>query len=259
MQARMNDGAVLSYSKVGHGQPVILIHGFGGYRQIWTRQVPFLVSQGYQVISYDHRGHGASAREPQPTSIKQLVDDLVTLMQVLHVERPVLMGHSMGAAVIYGLFHYYPELPVWAAVAIDQSPKMLNAPDWKYGFMDITRANYRTKLATFGHVKETLNGVDDQVYLALKEAKAQYPVDQKTLMPLMYDHARRDWRAALAATTVPTLLVTANQSPFFDGAFGDVMAENNQLITHQRIDQTGHCVMAEQPAAFNRCVQEFLA
>ena len=46
----MNDGAVLSYSKVGHGQPVILIHGFGGYRQIWTRQVPFLVSQGYQVV-----------------------------------------------------------------------------------------------------------------------------------------------------------------------------------------------------------------
>lgn len=102
MDYQTSDGVQLNYQVAGSGQPVVLIHGFGGYQQIWCLQVPELVKQGYQVISYDQRNHGASGHTPGLDSIDRLIDDLHELLVGLKVDWPFLIGHSMGAAEIYG-------------------------------------------------------------------------------------------------------------------------------------------------------------
>ncbi|MEE6662081.1 alpha/beta hydrolase [Limosilactobacillus fermentum] len=69
--------------------------------------------------------------------------------------------------------------------------------------------------------------------------------------------ARQDFRPTLATTKVPTLLVTANQSPFYQSAYATV-AKDNPMVHHVSIDQSGHVVMAEQVAVFNQVVSQFL-
>ncbi|KRM27145.1 MULTISPECIES: alpha/beta fold hydrolase [Limosilactobacillus] len=259
MDYQTSDGVQLNYQVAGSGQPVVLIHGFGGYQQIWCLQVPELVKQGYQVISYDQRNHGASGHTPGLDSIDRLIDDLHELLVGLKVDWPFLIGHSMGAAEIYGFLKQYPDCPLRGAIAVDQSPKMLNTPQWPYGYMDITRASYRLKLREHGNVRETLNGVPKQVLDKLAPEKAMFPFVRAENLPLLYDHAKKDWRSAIEGARIPLLLVTANQSPFFDGRFADVMqAANPDYVSRQAIDQTGHVVMAEQAGSFNQVMDEFL-
>lgn len=259
MDFQTSDGVELNYQVEGSGQPVVLIHGFGGYQQIWCLQVPELVKQGYQVITYDQRNHGASGHTPGLDSLDRLIADLHELLVGLKLERPFLIGHSMGAAEIYGFIKQYPDFPLRGAIAIDQSPKMLNTPRWHYGYMDITRASYRLKLKQHGNVRETLNGVPKKVIDHLAPVKEMFPFVRADNLPLLYDHAKKDWRSAIEGAKVPLLLVTANQSPYFDGAFADVMMQANpDFVSHASVDQTGHVVMAEQAAKFNEIMNQFL-
>lgn len=259
MDFRTSDGVELNYQVEGSGEPVVLIHGFGGYQQIWCLQVPELVKQGYQVITYDQRNHGASGHTTGLGSLDRLIADLHELLVGLKIERPFLIGHSMGAAEIYGFIKQYPDFPLRGAIAVDQSPKMLNTPRWHYGYMDITRASYRLKLKQHGNVRETLNGVPKKVLDHLAPVKEMFPLVRADNLPLLYDHAKKDWRSAIEGAQVPLLLVTANQSPYFDGAFADVMAQANpNYVRHAAVDQTGHVVMAEQAAKFNEVMDQFL-
>lgn len=258
MHIQMRDHKELNYYHYGKGQPLIFIHGFGGYQQIWHLQVDFFVNRGYEVWTYDQRDHGASSKDEELTSVDTLIDDLADFIQGLKIKAPVLIGHSMGASVCYGFLQRYPEIPVKAVIGVDQSPKMLNTPSWHFGYMDITRANYRAALAIHGNVRETLNGVDKRLLWKLNPVKEQFPFVRTEHLPLLYDHAKRDWRKSLLNAKVPVLLVTANQSPYFNPKFAEVLAKENSMIQTQRIDQTGHVVMGEQPTTFNQYLQAYL-
>ena len=259
MDFKTSDGIRINYYVYGTGKPVVLIHGFGGYQQIWCLQIKNLIQQGYQVITYDQRNHGASTRDEQLDSIESLIKDLYELLNHLNVTKPFLIGHSMGASVIYGFLSYYTDFPLSGVIAIDQSPKMLNTVQWPYGYMDVTRASYKLKLKEHGNVRETLNGVPSQVISKLEPEKEMFPFIRAENLPLLYDHAKRDWRLTLEKINIPTLLVTANQSPYFNGKFADVMRQANpQFISHQAVDQSGHVIMAEQANKFNKIMDNYL-
>lgn len=256
MEIITRDNKRINYDIKGTGQPLVFIHGFGGYQQIWTDQVDFFVGQGYQVITYDQRNHGASVRDSQLDAISVLIDDLKDLLDGLKLDAPILVGHSMGASVIYGFISKYPDYPLSKIVAVDQSPKMLNTPAWKYGYMEITRANYKLRLKM--HNKETLNGIDDNVFWKLSVVKKQFPFIKDDNLELLYDHARKDWRQSLLDCKVPMLLVTANQSPYFNGEFAEEFVAENSNLIHVSIDQSGHVIMAEQPDEFNQVLLDFV-
>jgi pimeloyl-ACP methyl ester carboxylesterase len=84
---------------------IVFLHGFCLDHTSWVHQVDYLrrrYAHRIRVISYDHRGHGAS--DPAPTStcrIEQLADDHARVLTALDVTGPATMvGHSMGAMVI---------------------------------------------------------------------------------------------------------------------------------------------------------------
>src|ERR1700761_748721 len=56
----VNDGVGIEYEVAGEGRPVILLHGFPDSHRLWRHQVPVLVDAGFQVITPDLRGYGAS-------------------------------------------------------------------------------------------------------------------------------------------------------------------------------------------------------
>lgn len=258
MTITFRDGKKLNVRLDGAGIPIVMIHGFGGYQQIWTDQWPLIKQLGLTGISYDLRDHGTSSRDDQLNQIKTLIDDLAEVIQALQLDRPILMGHSMGASIIYGFLKYYPEVDLRGVIAIDQSPKMINSSTWPYGYCHATRANYQLVLKERGNVSETLHGLDPVVFDQLAVVKEQFPFVRREHLPFLYDHARQDWRSALEATSVPTLLVTAQQSPYFNGDFAEVMKSHNPKIQHVVIDQSGHCPMAEQPVEFNQSVADFI-
>jgi pimeloyl-ACP methyl ester carboxylesterase len=93
------DGTRLHFVIKGAGRPVVLIHGNPGSGQDWTRLFGPLAAQ-HKVIAFDRPGHGRSQR---PKHIDATVEVQARLLhdalKQLHVERPIVVGHSWGGAL----------------------------------------------------------------------------------------------------------------------------------------------------------------
>ncbi len=86
------------WSAYGAGSPVVLVHGVGMDQRVWAPQVHALM-QTHQVIVYDMLGHGHSALPAGALDLGDYVRQLRELMAHLGLQRPHVVGHSMGALV----------------------------------------------------------------------------------------------------------------------------------------------------------------
>lgn len=256
MKFLTDDKIKLDYNVYGTGKPVVLIAGFGGYQQIWKLQIEYLVNMGYQVVTYDHRSHGASQRTNQGLNIMRLITDLHELIEFLQLDKPLLIGHSMGASICYGFLTRYEN--VAAIMGIDQTVKMLNDANWSYGFMNINKDNYRVATATAANVHETLRGIDPRIISDLNDAKNKNPFDRSSNLPLLYDHVTKDWREALEKSGHPVMLVAAKDSPYYNSDFAKVMSDSCNNVTSAVVDNSGHDIMAEVPDQFNQLLRHFV-
>jgi pimeloyl-ACP methyl ester carboxylesterase len=77
----------------------VLVHGLGLAQRSWDRVAPHLSAEALRVVTYDQRGHGSSdvAGDYSPSSFEE---DLAAVLDELGlVEKPILVGHSLGATI----------------------------------------------------------------------------------------------------------------------------------------------------------------
>jgi pimeloyl-ACP methyl ester carboxylesterase len=105
MKIKVNE-VELYYEVHGEGEPIIFVHGWMDDCSVWKSQIE-LFAKKYNVIAYDHRGHGRSDKPKGDYSIQTLSNDLHSLIQKLNFEKVTLIGHSMGGmtALIFTLDH----------------------------------------------------------------------------------------------------------------------------------------------------------
>src|SRR5689334_10289816 len=103
-------GAInLHYVQWGEqGQPVIFIHGLTANAFCFQAFADAL-AQDHRVIAYDLRGRGASDKPETGYSVPIHAADLARLIDALELERPVVVGHSLGAMIALYLAANYPE------------------------------------------------------------------------------------------------------------------------------------------------------
>ncbi len=106
--ATLRDGGGLYYEVHGTGPPLVLISGLSGLASFWSPHLAALTER-YQVVVHDHRGTGSSSRPTDGTSIAQMADDVLRLMDHLGLERASLIGHSTGGAIGQTLALDHPE------------------------------------------------------------------------------------------------------------------------------------------------------
>jgi pimeloyl-ACP methyl ester carboxylesterase len=104
--ADLND-VQLHYREHGEGGPVLGIMGFGLDQRYWAAQVPAVTATN-RFITFDNRGVGRSTGEA-PTSIEQMADDSVRLLDFLEIDRAVIFGVSMGGAIAQRLVLSHPD------------------------------------------------------------------------------------------------------------------------------------------------------
>jgi pimeloyl-ACP methyl ester carboxylesterase len=101
----------------GDGTPVVLVHGAGGNLEHWAAFAP-LLAERHRVIAFDLRGHGRSG--DAPWTWDGALDDLAAVISALELDRPAVVGASLGGmvAALWGAAH--PECP--AVVNLDGHP-----------------------------------------------------------------------------------------------------------------------------------------
>jgi haloalkane dehalogenase len=101
-------GTIYARDYAGGGPAFVLMHGFPDNLHIYDRLIPYLVAAGRRVVAFDFLGYGASDK-PAGTnySFKQQSGDLEAVLEALHLEKIVPVGHDAGgpAAINFTLDH----------------------------------------------------------------------------------------------------------------------------------------------------------
>ncbi len=106
-RAKVN-GISLYYATIGHGSPVVLLHGGLANSDYWGNQVKALAPT-HTVILMDSRGHGRSTRDARPFGYDLMADDVVGLLDTLHIARADVVGWSDGAILGLDLAIRHPD------------------------------------------------------------------------------------------------------------------------------------------------------
>ena len=103
------NGIKLYYEVQGQRRPLILLHGGLGAIEMFGPNVPAL-AKGRQLIAVDLQGHGRTADIDRPISVVTMSDDIAALVKHLKVDRPDIMGFSLGGGVALQTAIRHPEV-----------------------------------------------------------------------------------------------------------------------------------------------------
>jgi pimeloyl-ACP methyl ester carboxylesterase len=102
------NGINLYYETHGTGRPLILLHGGLGSGEMFGPILPSLTER-HQVITVDLQGHGRTADIDRPIDVRLMADDIAALIDYLGLEKPDLVGYSLGGGVAFFTASKYPE------------------------------------------------------------------------------------------------------------------------------------------------------
>lgn len=105
--AKIN-GMKICFEIKGEGNPIILVHGFGGKKEDWIAQFGPL-SEKFRVIRFDNRGAGKSDRPNITYTMEAFADDIRGLMDNLEIKKAHIIGWSLGGMIVQNFVLKYPE------------------------------------------------------------------------------------------------------------------------------------------------------
>jgi len=264
----MNDGVRLAVDVVGDGPGLLLVHGLGGAKEDFADHVATL-AQDHTVVTFDHRGHGASDNPTDPAaySFARLVDDTVAVADAAGLDHFRLLGHSMGGMVARKIALHEPTR-IDALVMMDTSAGPVPGFDPTLVDIAVGVALSDGKAA----LKELLDLVNVLESPAHERVVAKRPgyrefedrkwADMSEIMwaTLLHELAYQadDLPAMAASLHVPLLVLVGEQDePFViaSHAMADAIA-GTQLVV---IADAGHSPQFENPHAWITALTRFLS
>jgi len=256
------NGCNLYYEIHGQGEPLVLIMGLRRNAEWWYRQVPEL-SQHFQVIAFDNRGAGRSAKPVMEYSIRLFADDTARLMAALDIERACILGISMGGYIAQELALNYPakvEKLVLGCTgcggekAVRMSPERMQKFNASAGLQpeEILRKNMDIYYSD-DFVAHSLERVEEFVNISLRHSQ---PVD--AFMRQFDACQRHDTADRLGRISIPTLIMTGDDDPLVPPQNSYVLQKLIPGADLSVFPGGRHCFFIEHAEQFNEKVVEFL-
>jgi len=107
MYAEVN-GINLYFETHGSGRPLVLLHGGLGSSEMFAPIIPQL-SARHQVVAVDLQGHGRTADIDRPIDTRLMAGDIAALIDHLKLDKPDLVGYSLGGGVAFHTAVKYPQ------------------------------------------------------------------------------------------------------------------------------------------------------
>jgi len=127
-----NDGIRLHYVQQGQDGPsVVLLHGWSGSHRCFDLNLEAL-AQSCRVYAPDFRFHGDSDKPGWGFHVARLAMDLHDLLIAWGLDRPTVVGCSLGSAVIWCFVELFGTTMIGKCVFVDQAPSQWRMPDWKF-------------------------------------------------------------------------------------------------------------------------------
>ncbi len=255
-----------TFTTLGTGPTVLMLHGIGGGHLAFAPQVETLASSGYRAVAWDMPGYGRSA-PIEPYNFKGLAQSCIALIEALMKgdstpRGVILVGHSMGGMVAQEVVARRPEL-VRKLVLCGTSPSFGKPDgDWQRDFIAQRTAPLDAG-QTMAQMAETLvpqmigpGSLPEGVKLATHCMGLVNPSTYRRALAALVAFDRRD---SLAHIHVPTLLLAGEHDRNAPPAVMKKMAAAIAGSTYLEMKGIGHLQNLEAPDEFDSLLLNFLA
>jgi len=260
MKARTN-GIDTSYELHGrHGAPwLVLGHSLACSVRMWDPQIAALKGST-RILAYDTRGHGASEAPKGAYTLEMLADDLKALLEALGVKSPHYCGLSMGGMIGQTFALKYPG--VFKTLMLADTTSRYPAEAWPLWQERIKLAEEKGMAPL---VQPTLERWFTEAFrksnpgpvAAIAQLIAATPV--AGYAGCCHAIPKINLTARLKEIKAPLLVICGDQDPGTPPAMSREIHDNAPGSKLVMIAQAAHLSNLEQPAAFTKAVQEFLA
>lgn len=256
-----NAAGASGQSPAGKGTAVVFLHGLAGCARVWEPQVASFAAAGFTPVALDLPGYGD--RPPvDHMDFDSLAADLEATVERLRLDRPVLVGHSMGGMIAQTALRRRPD-GYRAAVFSCTSPAFGN-PDGDFQKKFV--ADRLRPLDTGGTMPGLAAGIADSMTgpspdpagrALLIETIASTPAP--TFRAAVHCLVTFDERANLAALRVPVLCLAAEHDRNAPAPMVERMAGKIPNARYVCLAGLGHMPNVEAPARFDAAILDFLA
>ena len=248
------DGCRIVFEESGAGTPpLVLVHGWCCNRSFLEPQRQHLRSR-HRVVTLDLPGHGESDAPQREYSIPAFAADTAWLCEQLNLDKPVIVGHSMGGAIALELAADRPEL-IAAAVVLDMAiaPSAAVQQAWAELIPQLHAEDYRNAARTAMERSYFIATDDPQRKAWIVETMLATP--QHVMAAAMEGIAAWDSVRAATNARVPVLNISSS-APRADVARFHALCPH---LVHGQVVGAGHFFQLEVPDQVNPMIERFLA
>lgn len=251
----------LNYKEIGTGKPCIILHGLFGMLDNW-KTVGRKLSAHHHIYLVDQRNHGKSPHT-EAFDYNLLAHDLLQFIETHNLDKPTIIGHSMGGKTVMEFCRQFPEY-MDKAIIVDIAPKAYKGGH-EYIFEAILDVNVEaatsrkeveqqlapviTQPSVLAFLMKNLSRNPDGGYKWKANFKALYNNYDKILSNLPF-----------AESGIDTEVL------FIKGALSNYIQPEDEEIIHsiftnatiEKVGNAGHWVHAQNPAKLLELIEAFV-
>lgn len=215
---------------------IMFVHGFAGCAETWEYQINTF-ARSYRVVAPDLRGHGQSDAPFTQYTMPEIVEDLHTIVEELHLpERFILVGHSFGGSICVEYANAHPE----------RLEKLV---------LIATAGEYPLPRAA-----NILSRIPTAFFRLWWDYRPRWNAEIHTLKRMMFNNMRK-WKGwpLLRNIITPTLVITGERDTYFPR---QVFEDVGKMVPDAEVYDVGsakHKVQLERHQAVNRAIERFIS
>ncbi len=235
--------------------PLVFLHGLGGGKAVWDRQIEHFSALGYRCMAWDQPGYGPSPAV-EPYTFEKLAGALNELVE----GKAIIVGHSMGGLVAQEFYVRYPD-KVAALALCFTSAAFAAGTDFAQHFVAARIAPLDAGKSMAEIAQEVMPAQRGRI--TDKDGLARAERIMAGIPPATYRKAVQiittfDRRADLPAIAVPSLLVAGSDDVTAPAQLMGSMAQKIPGAEFVVLRGCGHLGPLDQPAEFNKVLEGFL-
>ena len=228
---------------------IIFVHGAHNDHSVWALQSRYFAEQSYNVLAVDLPGHGRSAG-PALTSVEQMAEWLIALMDAAGVETAVLAGHSMGSLIALEAASRAPDR-VGKLALLGATWPMKVAP----ALLEMARLDEPAAIDMVAQYSQA-SGTPDALRSLMQRMSAINP-EQLLYTDLFACNAYANGEAAARALRCEVLFIMGSKDkmtpPRSTALLTGAVAQGSRVSV-----ECGHTMMSEQPDAVLQALSGFV-
>lgn len=249
------------YTRTGDNKPpIILAHGFTDDGLCWT-DVAKDLQANYDLIMFDAIGHGQSSRLSTDVQI-DMVNDLRKVITTLNLQKPAIMGHSMGAAVAAGYAATFPndvsvilleDVPWFDEEPRAKKEKNPNQPSYPEVLSHLQQGTLEEAIS---YSRKTKKNWVESIHAPWASSKMKFDL---SFFDTKWPETPK-WQDLADKITCPTLMLTGDidKGALVTPAVAIKALRIMPKVQWAHVPGAGHCIRYEKYATFITMVQSFL-